>query len=158
MTIISIHDLRVTEFPPFKPIPTQRPRRVEALGAALVGGLAGGTLGHLASERKDDPAGLLLGAALGGIFGAILAPPPGPLTLRQSLETELANRGLTFVSIRRAGPYKASLAYRDPKGHVWIVDSEADTNEPWTQEKLDDWLFFELVSAVVAEMGVSHAP
>lgn len=76
------------------------------------------------------------------------------LSLHDSLKSELARRELHFISLRRAGPFKASMAYRTPDDHVWTVDSQADSNRIWEQEALEDWLYSDMLSQVEGKISM----
>jgi hypothetical protein len=131
-------------------IPRRRPRRADLVPGVALGGTAGAALGGALSDRENEAAlNMLLGAALGGLFGGMLAASmQEQLSLRQSLKSELARRGLHLISLRRFGPYKASMAYRTSDGHVWLIESQADSSHAWKQDDLEDWLYADMLGAV----------
>ena len=101
---------------------------------------------------------MLLGAAVGGILGGVLSTSlTTKLPLRQALEHALLGWSLTLLSLRRAGPFAATIAYQQADGHVWLAESRADTTLGWTQEDLDDWLFSSLLSKAVNQVDARHA-
>lgn len=52
--------------------------------------------------------------------------------------------GLPVIGYYRLGPLgvKVSFRYRD---QFWIVESHAPGNPDWTSEKLEDWLYGDIV-------------
>lgn len=107
-------------------------------------------IGGAVSQRDSEVAlNMLLGASLGALFGGLVAASmQEQLSLRQSLENALTSRGLQFVTLRREGPYKASMAYRTSDGHVWIIESQADPSFAWKQDDLEDWLYADILGLV----------
>jgi len=121
-------------------IPYRIPRpRVEN---GVAGTAAGGLLGLLLTT---NPVGIIAAAALGNVLAN---QPP---SLEAAIRSYLTKKGLPVIGFYRLGPRcaKVLFGYQD---QYWIIESHAPSNPSWTPEKLDDWLYGDLVLELESQL------
>lgn len=86
---------------------------------------------------------------VGGPLGH--ASDPGtPQPLRDALAIEFHDRGVRLAELYRKSARHAEVLF-ERGGDFWTIHSKAPDVPGWTQEKLDDWLFGDLVDVQLTD-------
>jgi len=122
-------------YPPGIPYRSPRPRGEN--------GSAGWRLSELLTANSN-------GVLTAGVGNVLAGQPP---TLEAAIRSYLTKKGLPVVSFYRLGRRHAKVlfSYAD---QYWIIESRAAIDPNWTAEKLDDWLYGDLVQALEARLAV----
>jgi hypothetical protein len=78
--------------------------------------------------------------------------PNRPPSLAVAIRSYLRKKGLTTIAFYRYGPRRARVLFGH-KGQYWFIASHAPADPNWTIEKLDDWLYGDLVQALELQLA-----
>lgn len=110
-------------------------------------GAAGATVGALlALLFTTNPIGIIAGGAVGNA----LANQPQPL--ETAIRSYFTQKNLPIIGFYRLGPYAAKVLF-SYFNQYWIVESHAPQNPNWTAEKLEDWLYGDLVQTLDSKLA-----
>jgi hypothetical protein len=126
-------------YPANIPYRQPRPRGENASG----GTIAFGILGWLLTENP-------LGALAGGAIGNSLANQPLPL--ETALRTYFSQHNLPLISFYRLGPKAAKVLFSH-RNQFWTVTSHAPDSPSWSNEKLEDWLYGDIVQKLESKLS-----
>jgi len=118
-------------YPPNIPYRERRPRGEDTTSGTIGFGLLGLVL-------TANP----LGALVGGAIGNALANQPQPL--ETALRNYFSRNNILLISFYRLGPKAAKVLFRH-RNQFWTVTSHAPDSPFWTNEKLEDWLYGDVV-------------
>ena len=110
-------------------------------------GAAGATAGWLLGLLSTgNPATPVTAESLGNLL------PNQPPSLEVAIRSYLTKKGLNTIAFYRLGPRRAKVlfGYQD---QYWIIESHAPSNPNWIPEKLDDWLYGDLVQELESQLA-----
>lgn len=133
----------MNETPTYPPgIPYRPPRPRETAAGVLLGSL----LGYAATQNPG-------GAVAGGTLGAILGNQSLPL--HQIVRQSFTEKGLEVVNFYRLGRFAAKILFRY-EGAYWTLESHAPQTPPMTLERIEDWLYGDLIEKADAFLNQNN--
>ena len=130
-------------YPPNIPYRQPRPRGQDTSG----GTIAFGILGWLLTENP-------LGAVAGGAIGNSLARQPQPL--EHALRAYFSKQNLPVIAFYRLGPRAAKVLFNH-REQFWTVESHAPDSSAWNNERLEDWLYGDIIQKLERKLSDINA-
>ena len=107
------------------------------------GTIAFGILGLVLTQNP-------LGALAGGAIGNSLARQPQPL--EAAIRSHFAIQNVPLIAFYRLGPKGAKVLFRH-RNQFWIINSQAPESPNWNNERLEDWLYGDLIQNLQTKLS-----